>query len=190
MLFAASERPTHAENYNPLGIFDSAATTHMVNDKKLLENVKQVPEVAVTTAVQGAKGVIRERGELILNEKYALSDVAYMQNASANLISEGRLLDGEAGKQREIIKSAEYLILRNTTTKEVILRGARCNRLWICSLGGKLKKTFPQRPRNTLLSQNKRRRQTSPNNRSSSSSSSASNQPPSPPGTQQVQGED
>jgi hypothetical protein len=130
-------------------IFDSGATTHMTKDRKLLTHVKQVPEISVTTAVRGAVSVIRERGRLSLNKNKILQDVAYVANASNNLISEGRICD--AGNT--IIKNKLFLVVRDEQGHQ-ILKGPRVNRLWVYYLGGSVP---PPRPINTLISKRKRR---------------------------------
>jgi hypothetical protein len=130
-------------------IFDSGATTHMTKDRKLLTHIKQVPEISVTTAVRGAVSVIRERGRLSLNKNKILQDVAYVANASNNLISEGRICD--AGNT--IIKNKLFLVVRDEQGHQ-ILKGPRVNRLWVYYLGGSVP---PPRPINTLISKRKRR---------------------------------
>ena len=41
-------------------LFDSAATSHVVNDERLLHDIRDVPEVCLTGIVSGAKAVIRK----------------------------------------------------------------------------------------------------------------------------------
>jgi hypothetical protein len=170
---ACSASDSHS---NAVFLFDSGATTHLTGSKNLLIDIKTVPEVSISTAVRGAHAVVRERGKVILNENYALGDVAYMANASNNLISEGRLCDADYS----ITKTKEYLLVKDKNGSTV-LRGVRVNRLWVYYLGGQ--KPSP-RPINTIIS-NRRRQSNGPpggkdpkvprtNNLSSNSSSSTS----------------
>jgi hypothetical protein len=137
---------------NAVFLFDSGATTHLTGSKNLLVDIKTVPEVSISTAVRGAHAVVRERGKVILNENYALGDVAYMSNASNNLISEGRLCDADCS----IIKTKEYLLVKDKNGN-TILRGVRVNRLWVHYLGGQ--KSSPRSTSNIIAN---RRRQSNP----------------------------
>jgi hypothetical protein len=109
-------------------IFDSAATSHVVNSVKRLKNIIEAPETTMTTALKGTTTIIRKRGEVRLNEKWKMRDVAYVPNGSANLLSEGRLCD--AGYS--IWKDKDVAIIRDKANK-MVLKGVRWNRLWIYS---------------------------------------------------------
>jgi len=80
---------------NTIFLFDSGATTHLTGNKQLLTDIAEVPEVQVGTALKGATAVIRQRGKVVLNDHQYLRDVAYVSNATNNLISEGRLCDAD-----------------------------------------------------------------------------------------------
>jgi hypothetical protein len=113
-------------------IFDSAATTHVTPVKRIVQEMKDSPEMSMSTALIGHRSIINKRGKVRLNDKWTLRDVAYLPNASASLISEGRLAD--AGYN--IIKNKEYVIVTDSKGK-VVLRGPRVNRLWIFTINGK-----------------------------------------------------
>lgn len=125
-------------------IFDSAATSHVAHSKRIMENLSNVPEVSMGTAIRGQGTIIRQRGQLRLNKKYVLKDVAHIPNAAANLISEGRLCD--AGF--EIRKNKDTLTVYKDDTP--VLTGHRWNRLWVYSTNGS--KPVPS-PLNTLIQQ-------------------------------------
>jgi hypothetical protein len=112
-------------------IFDSAATSHMVNELSLLSDTRTVPSVIVSSAIRGHTTSITTRGTLMLNEQWKLTEVAYVKNGSANLISEGRLCDAgfTVTKDKESIR-----IL--TSTGKVVLQGYRYNRLWVFGING------------------------------------------------------
>src|SRR5690348_5933689 len=140
--------PASEGSNNTVFLFDSGATSHLTGTKGLLTEIKKVPEVSVSTAIQGARAVVRERGKVVLNDRYVLADVAYMSNASTNLISEGRLCD--AGYS--IFKNKDYLLVRND--KHVtIMRGTRVNRLWVFYTGDKGPET---KPINTIIPNRRR----------------------------------
>ena len=146
-------------------IFDSAATSHVVNSTKALTNITDAPETAMTTALRGSGTVIRKRGEVRLNKKWKMRDVAYVPNGSANLLSEGRLCD--AGYS--IWKNKDCAIIRDADEK-VVLKGIRWNRLWIYSTNGAELKPKPLR---TIVEANGSRQANasgSKNGRASSSS--------------------
>lgn len=126
-------------------IFDSAATSHVSHSKRIMNSLSNVPEVSMGTAIRGQGTIIRQRGQLKLNKKYVLKDVAYIPNATANLISEGRLCD--AGF--EIRKNKDLVTVYKDDTP--ILVGHRWNRLWVYSTNDS--KPIPS-PVNTLIQQN------------------------------------
>jgi alpha-D-ribose 1-methylphosphonate 5-triphosphate synthase subunit PhnG len=119
-------------------LFDSAATSHVVNDERLLHDIREVPEVNLTGIVSGAKAVIRKRGSLWLSRenKWMLKDVALVPNAAMNLISLGKLA---------VAKCSTYLNDRQGTVDFTDHEGKRwrdvmkaqfINGLWIYSREG------------------------------------------------------
>ena len=60
-------------------IFDSGATTHVTGSDELLEEVRDVPETTVNTAIKGAYATVRARGTVHLNDEWCIQDVAYAQ---------------------------------------------------------------------------------------------------------------
>ena len=117
-------------------IFDSAATTHVTTSRELLNEITDVPEISMGTALRGAGTIIKQRGVLQLNKKHKLRQVAYVPNASANLISEGRLCDAgfEIRKDKDSIHV--YQRIKCDGKEDVIksiLTGYRWNRLWVYS---------------------------------------------------------
>ncbi|MFI5422012.1 MAG: hypothetical protein ACHQ1H_13690, partial [Nitrososphaerales archaeon] len=86
---------TDRNNVDPMVhfIFDSAATTHLTPVKRLVHNIQNIPECLMATAIAGHKAIINKRGQVRLNDKWTLRDVAFLPNASSSLISEGRLVD-------------------------------------------------------------------------------------------------
>jgi hypothetical protein len=124
-------------------LFDSAATTHVTPIRRILHDLKESPAVTMSTAISGQNTIINKRGEVRLNDKWTLRDVAYIPKASVSLISEGRLAD--AGYT--IIKNKDYILVQNSAGK-TILRGPRANRLWVYTMDGKKP---PQRPVNTIV---------------------------------------
>jgi hypothetical protein len=154
-------------------IFDSAATSHVVNSAKKLQNIMEAPETMMTTAIRGTTTIIRKRGEIRLNDKWKMKDVAYVPNGSANLLSEGRLCD--AGYS--IWKDKETAVVRDRDNK-VVLKGTRWNRLWIYSTNG----IGPRaKSINTLVPIVNKRTGSNVENGRASSSSSSSQQNPSRP---------
>jgi hypothetical protein len=123
---------------NTIFLFDSGATTHLTGNRQLLTDVVDVPEVSVGTALKGATAVIRQRGKVILNSQKYLRDVAYVSNATNNLISEGRLCDADCS----IYKTKECLVVRDAGGS-VILKGPRINRLWIYVTDDKMIRKTP-----------------------------------------------
>jgi len=117
-------------------IFDSAATTHVTPSRRLLTEITNVPEVSMGTAIRGQGTVIRQRGEIRLDKKHVLKEVAYVSNASANLISEGRLCDAGFEIQKDKNSIYVYKRIKSEGKEDVIktiLTGYRWNRLWIYS---------------------------------------------------------
>jgi gag-polypeptide of LTR copia-type len=111
----------------PIFVFDSGATTHVVNNRNCLSDIKKTTEVDMATAIKGQKSTIRERGSVRLNDNWTLKDVAYVPNASSNLISEGRLCDA----QFAIYKDSDFLRVTVKNTNRTVLEGIRVNRLWV-----------------------------------------------------------
>jgi hypothetical protein len=141
----AAPSVTH-DNNNPRTvhfIFDSAATTHVTPVKHIVEEMRSTPETSMSTAIVGRRSFIDKRGKVRLNDKWTLSDVAYLPNATASLISEGRLAD--AGYS--IYKNKEFIVVRDANDR-VVLRGPRVNRLWVFTING-----TPPRPKssNTII---------------------------------------
>lgn len=154
-------------------IFDSAATTHITGNRRLLTAINKVPEIEMHTAIKGATTIIRERGEVVMNPKWTLRHVAYVNKASSNLLSEGRLTD--AGFH--IYKNKYKVIVRAPKEDnpeeagEIALVGYRWNRLWVwCSDG----KPPASHSTNTLINSRKRRIATASSSSSTSTSSSSS----------------
>lgn len=112
-------------------VFDSAATSHITPNKRLLDKIRSVPEVSLTTAIKGSHTSIRERGVIALNKNWRLSEVAYIPNGAANLISEGRLCDAGYTIYKDKLK------INVMKDEQIILRGFRYNKLWIYSTNGK-----------------------------------------------------
>lgn len=112
-------------------IFDSAATSHMVNDLSLLSDTRKVPAISVATAIRGQTTSITTRGTLLLNDQWKLTEVAYVKNGTANLISEGRIC--EAGFS--ITKDKNTILIVNGKGR-TCLEGHRYNRLWIIGVNG------------------------------------------------------
>ena len=78
-------------------ILDSGATSHVAISRRMFSEIKSVPESLMSTAIKGNSCAIRERGTVYLNDKWKLTDVAYVKNGAANLISEGRIVDAGFG---------------------------------------------------------------------------------------------
>lgn len=133
------------ENVPTHFIFDSGATTHVTPNKSLLTNLNHVPVMTMSTAISGQRSVINKRGQVRLNDKWTLRDVAYVPKASYNLISEGRLCD--AGY--EIYKNKDFIHIRKDD--KVILRGVRSNRLWVYTVNGNNIKPIDPRVVNTIV---------------------------------------
>jgi hypothetical protein len=99
----------------------------------------------MSTAIKGNSCAIRERGTVYLNDKWKLTDVAYVKNGAANLISEGRIVDAGYG----ILKGPAFASVLDGANKTVI-KFRRVNKLWIYTKGGdNLSYT---KPINTLIS--------------------------------------
>lgn len=147
-------------------LFDSGSTSHVVNDNKLLYDSYIVPETNISTAIRGKNATITKRGRVLLNDRWELSNVAYVHNASTNLISEGRLAD--AGYT--ILKTKDFIKIIDRNQKAVLV-GVRVNRLWVYRLGGE---TIPTRPRQELKKMNSKHSPSSSSSTLSPSSSSTS----------------
>jgi Pol polyprotein, beta-barrel domain len=134
---------THCSVPPAIFIFDSGSTTHVTGHRSLLSNIKQVPEVEMTTAVRGQRSIVRERGSVRLSQKWTLHDVAYVPHASANLLSEGRLCDAgfTISKTKDVIRVF-------TPDGKLAMRGIRVNRLWVLTTEDAA--PIAQRPINTL----------------------------------------
>jgi hypothetical protein len=132
----AESGPTHF-------LFDSGATTHVTPVKHIIKDINNVPIMTMSTAITGERQVINKRGQVRLNDKWTLRDVAYVPRASSSLISEGRLCD--AGY--EIYKNKDFVHVRKAG--KTVLRGVRVNRLWAYTVDGSTP-TAP-RPVNTLV---------------------------------------
>ena len=111
-------------------LFDSGATTHVTPVKHILKDINNVPIMTMSTAITGERQVINKRGQVRLNDKWTLRDVAYVPRASSSLISEGRLCD--AGY--EIYKNKDFVHVRKEG--KTVLRGVRVNRLWVYTVDG------------------------------------------------------
>jgi hypothetical protein len=124
-------------------LFDSAATTHVTSVRRIVQNITNTPVVTMSTAIRGQGSIIDKRGTVKLNDKWTLRDVAYLPNASASLISEGRLAD--AGYT--IIKNKDFVHVRDSQNR-LVLKGVRANRLWVLTVDGK---NPDKRPINTII---------------------------------------
>lgn len=126
-------------------ILDSGATSHVAISRRMFSEIKSVPESLMSTAIKGNSCAIRERGTVYLNDKWKLTDVAYVKNGAANLISEGRIVDAGYG----ILKGPAFASVLDGANKTVI-KFRRVNKLWIYTKGGdNLSYT---KPINTLIS--------------------------------------
>jgi hypothetical protein len=123
-------------------LFDSGATTHVSPVRGAFESLTDAPTITMSTAITGQRGIISKRGTVRLNQNWVLRDVAYVPQASASLISEGRLCD--AGYT--IHKEKEFLHVRKDGKS--VLRAVRVNRLWVYVTDGQV---LTQRPLNTLV---------------------------------------
>jgi hypothetical protein len=123
----------------------------------------------MATAIRGQRSTIRERGSIRLNDKWTLKDVAFVPNASSNIISEGRLCDAGFG----IYKDSDILRVTVKNTNRTVLAGIRLNRLWVFPTGGT--SSIYKKPINTLISNNAIQRKPSASSSSSSSSSTKTN---------------
>ncbi|HVW99514.1 MAG TPA: hypothetical protein VHA52_03605 [Candidatus Babeliaceae bacterium] len=153
-------REENEDNDSYLFLLDSGATSHVATSRKMFTSLVSVPEIQMTTALKGINTVIRERGTVPLSDSWKLIDVAFIKNGSANLISEGKIVD--AGFR--ITKDSEAAYVIDPSDKKVILKFKRVNKLWIYTTGGD--NLAYKKPSKTIVS---RRRE---NNSSSSSSSS------------------
>lgn len=147
-------------------VFDSAATTHVVGDRRLLIDPQSVPELTMTTAVRGRSAQITTRGKIRLNKNWNLLDVAHLPNAHANLLSEARLCDGGYS----IFKDKDFV--RVCKDNKTVLMGYRVGRLWVYPVGGKSTDLPAKKRVNTL-----QRREPRPSVQANSASSSS---PPAP----------
>lgn len=173
---------TESEKKKPIYfLFDSGATTHVVNNKSLLHNQFAVPEVQLTTSVRGKHATISTRGTVYLNDKWSLMNVAYVPSATTNIISEGRLTD--AGYR--ILKNNEWIKVVDRENKPT-LTGVRVNRLWVYLLGDEDTPRQPKqelrkrgnKPREPIPDADEDKNPSQPSQASSSSSSSSSTSSP------------
>ena len=121
-----------------VALMDSGATTHVVNDIKLLHDTVDSPETGLTSIVKGRGAIIRKRGKLWLDKEkgWFLRNVAYIPNATVNLISLACVADAEY----YIGLNKEQAIVRKDKGQgqygPVIMRGERVNRLWVFNREG------------------------------------------------------
>jgi hypothetical protein len=124
-------------------ILDSASTSHVTNNHKLLFNPQRVPEVEIQGVVKGMVSKVTVRGSVQLNKNWKLTDVAYMKNGFANLVSVGRLV--AAGFT--IILDNNKAIVQDKDGHQALCF-TRFNQLWILKMDDYVP---PTRPGNTLI---------------------------------------
>ena len=137
--FAATLEEAYAgkekKDTNFTALFDSAATTHVVNNLTLLHDVVDSPESGLTSIVKGHGAVIRKRGNLWLNKEkgWLLRNVAYIPNATVNLISIGITCDASFAvvfvKERAIVRIRNEDGILGAT----VIEAERIGRLWVFS---------------------------------------------------------
>jgi hypothetical protein len=115
-----------SEASHDMWIIDSGATKHVTPFISALENVTTIQGMKIVGALHGQATTVTKVGDARLNDRWKLTDVAYIRGASANLISESRLT--AAGFT--IFKDNQEAIIRDSN-KKVVLRIPKRGKLWV-----------------------------------------------------------